>query len=310
MSENAYTIGIDIGGTNLRFALVDAKGRIVRRSRTASGIGDGREAFCSRLVDGILEMNGAAAAEGICVAGIGVGVPGLVGSDGTIRSSVNMQPLVGCNLADFLSSRLDIPVACGNDANLIALGEQLYGAGRGMKSFVVITIGTGLGSGLILDGRLWTGCGGFAAEFGHVTVVPDGLECPCGNHGCLEQYVSAGAIVRAFSARENSSAPLDAAGLAALARDGNRAAIAAYEDAGRHLGIALASLVNTLNLEAAIVGGGVAASHDLLFPAIRSEIDRRCFRDIRDAFSVLPGRLGDDSGLLGASALFHGSVIA
>lgn len=304
-------IGIDIGGTNLRFALVDSAGLILHRRRTASDIEQGRDHFCRRLLDGIAELRSVAEAGSARVVAIGAGVPGLVGSGGMIHSSVNMRPLDGFNLAAFLERRTGLPAVCCNDANLIAQGEHHFGAGRGLKSFVVITIGTGLGSGLILDGRLWTGASGFAAEFGHVTVEPDGLPCPCGNRGCLEQYLSAPALVRAardlFSRERLDSigAPLDATLVAGLARAGESASLAVFSAAGRYLGIALASLVNTLNLEAAIIGGGVAASLDLLLPSLLGEFGQRCFPEIAEPFSIISGALGDDAGILGASARAH-----
>lgn len=306
---NRLFIGIDIGGTNLRFALVDGRGTILRRSRCPSSIDEGRLSFCQRLDAGIAEMRGAAAEEGGHVAAIGVGVPGVIDRSGLIYSSVNMRPLDGFNLAAFLEKGHGVPVRCGNDANLIALGEHAYGAGQGLHSFVVITIGTGLGSGLILDGKLWTGARGFAAEFGHVTVVPDGHPCPCGNCGCLEQYVSASAIARL--AREHlpgdllpeADRELDAAWVAECARRGDPVAAAEFEAAGAYLGIALASLVNTLNLEAAIIGGGVAASLDLMLPSLQRELSVRCFPQMVERFSVLISRCGDDAGLLGAAAL-------
>lgn len=303
------TIGIDIGGTNLRFALVDASGAIIDRRRTASGIDEGREDFCARLLAGIGDLKNAAAMLGTEVTAIGIGVPGLIDRDGLIHSSVNMQPLDGFNIARFLENRTGLPAACGNDANIIALGEQRFGAGVGLSSFMVVTIGTGLGSGLILEGKLWTGVNGFAAELGHVTVQPDGLPCPCGNRGCLEQYVSAGAVVR--NAREMLppellpcvAGNLDAERVAALARAGEVGAQAAFERPGRWLGIALASLATTLNLQAIIIGGGVAASFDLLLPGIQRELSRRCFPQIADGLAILKAKLGDDAGLLGGAAL-------
>jgi glucokinase len=305
------SIGIDIGGTNLRFALVDSGGRIVCRSRLASGIAEGRDAFCRRLLDGIAGLRAAADAAEARVVGIGAGVPGLIGRDGVIHASVNMRPLDGFNLGLFLEQQTGMPALCGNDANVIAHGELIHGAGRGLNSFVVITIGTGLGSGLVLDRRLWTGTDGFAAEFGHVTVEPEGLPCPCGNRGCLEQYVSAGALVRFARERftpellDSAGDVLDAALVASLARQGEAAARGAFEEAGRCLGIALASLANTLNLEAAIIGGGVAASLDLLLPSLRRELARRCFPRIAEHFEILAGALGDDAGLLGAAAMIR-----
>lgn len=302
-------IGIDIGGTNLRFALVDTAGQILHRFRTTSDIGLGRDHFCRSLLAGVGEMRSAAESFAAPVAAIGIGVPGLVGCDGTLRSSVNLPPLVGFNLAVFLESQTGLPAICGNDANLIASGEHRFGAGRGLNSFVVVTIGTGLGSGLILEGRLWTGASGYAAEFGHVTIEPEGLPCPCGNRGCLEQYVSAPALVR--TARGLLSGELlgkiedglDAELVARLARSGEAAALAAFEKVGIRLGIALASLANTLNLEAAVITGGVAASLDLLLPSLKEELGRRCFPEIGAPFSVISGALGDDAGILGAAVL-------
>ncbi len=302
-------VGIDIGGTNLRFALVDGQGNIRHRSRTSSAVAEGRGAFCDRLVAGIDELRSVAASSGGAIMGIGTGVPGLIGRDGLIHSSVNMPPLNGFNLTTFLKERTGVASACGNDANLIALGEKAYGAGRRFASCMVITIGTGLGSGLILDDRLWTGAGGFAAEFGHVTVEPQGIPCPCGNRGCLERYVSAGALVRC--AREllpqellaRLEGALDARLVAELARQGEAGALAAFERIGRWLGIALASLVDTLDLEAVIIGGGVAASFDLLLPALADEVSQRCFPQIASDCAIVKSELGDDAGLLGGAAL-------
>ena len=311
--DSAY-IGIDIGGTNLRLALIDRDGRILQRSRCASSIEEGRDSFCSRLLGGIVEMYDAAAAVNMKVAGIGAGVPGVIDSSGLIYSSVNMRPLDGFNLTAFLTDTYGIAVTCGNDANVIAVGEHVYGAGRNLSSYVVISIGTGLGSGLILDGRLWTGARGFAAEFGHVTVEPAGILCPCGNHGCLEQYVSAGAIAR-FARElfprermESLEGSLDAAMVADLARQGDSAAMAAFSSAGKWLGIALASLVNTLNLEAVILRGGVAESLDLMLAPLQQELSQRCFSQMYEQLTIIPGSCGDDAGLLGAVALVRNFI--
>ena len=306
--EHLY-IGIDIGGTNLRFALLTGSGDILHRSRMFSDIENGRQDFCDRLLMGIEELRLVAASRNAAVAGIGVGVPGLIDRKGMIHSSVNMRPLDGFNLAVFIKAETGLPAVCANDANLIALGEQAFRAGRRFESCMVVTIGTGLGSGLILDGRLWTGASGFAAEFGHVTVDPDGLPCPCGNRGCLERYVSAGALVR--FATKNLSPDIfkqhgdipDAAMIARLARGGEQGAIEAFSTMGRWLATGLASLLNTLNLEAIIIGGGVAASFDLFLPALTAELEKRCFPEIFADLSIVKSELGDDAGLLGGAAL-------
>lgn len=298
-------IGIDIGGTNLRCGLVDKGGIILERRRAGSRIEEGRDAFCERLASEIAALRQAASERGTQVGAVGIGIPGLIGRDGLIHSSVNMRPLEGFNLAAYVEARSGLPVVSGNDANVIALGEQRFGAGRRFSSCMVITIGTGLGSGLILDGKLWTGTSGFAAEFGHVTVEPEGILCPCGNRGCLEQYVSAGALVRFARERMSGEAAdlLSAEKVAQLAKQGDAAALSAFDQLGYWLGGALAALVNTLNLEAVIVGGGVASSFDLLQPALDLQIQKRCFPLIGEALAVISAELGDDAGLLGGAAL-------
>jgi glucokinase len=298
-------IGIDIGGTNLRCGLVDCDGVIVERRRCSSRIEEGRAAFCERLLSEINELKSSASALGRQVGGVGIGIPGLIGQDGQIHSSVNMRPLEGFNLAACVEAGSGLPVVSANDANVVALGEQRFGAGRGFSSCMVITIGTGLGSGLILDNRLWTGRGGFAAEFGHITVDPEGLPCPCGNRGCLEQYVSAGALVRFVQERLPGMVAdsLTAEKVAELAGQGDAAALSAIDQLGYWLGIALASLVNTLNIQAIVIGGGVGASFELLQPSLQRNIQQRCFPQMYEELVVSKAQLGDDAGLLGGAAL-------
>lgn len=294
-------IGVDIGGTNLRGAVVRSNGEVMTRFRLKSAIVDGAESFEIRLAAEVEGLVVAAASNGIKIQGVGVGIPGLIGADGCIHSSVNLRPLEGLNLSKRLSSRLLLPVVSANDANLIALGEARFGAGKGMHSLAVITIGTGLGSGLILDQKLWNGVGGFAAEFGHITVEPDGNICPCGNRGCLEQYVSAGALSR-------FGGGLSPEILALQARAGDADACAAFDVLGYWLGTALAGLINTLNIEGIIIGGGVAASYDLFVDSLRTTMRRRSFARIFDQVNLCQAILGDDAGLVGGAMLAAESV--
>jgi glucokinase len=284
---------------------VDSSGRILESRRCESRIEEGQGAFCERLLSEIFELQHASEQQGLPLEAVGIGVPGLIGRNGIIHSSVNMRPLEGFNLAAYVEERTGLRAVCANDANIIALGEQRFGAGRELSSCLVVTIGTGLGSGLILDGKLWTGRGGFASEFGHVTVEPEGRPCPCGNRGCLEQYASAGALVR-FAREampENSVESLSAHQVAGLAAGGDVAALGAFDRLGYWLGIALASLTNTLNIQAVIVGGGVSESFGLLLPSLRREMQQRCFSEIFEEFVIEKALLGDDAGLLGGAAL-------
>lgn len=295
-------IGIDVGGTNLRGALARASGEIVSRFRLKSAISDGADSFLGRLTDEIHQLLREASGYGLQVQGIGIGIPGLIGTDGTIHSSVNLRPLEGMNLSRLISDRLQLPVVSANDANLIALGEVWAGAGHGLRSVVVVTIGTGLGSGLVLDGRLWTGAGGFAAEFGHLTVEPEGLPCPCGNRGCLEQYVSAAALSRYGAGRTPEE-------LALMAQAGEPVACAAFETIGYWLGTALAGLLNILNIEGVIIGGGVSGGFDLFSPMLLKTIHQRTFPQIAGQVVVCQAALGDDAGLVGGALLAAGKKI-
>ncbi len=311
-SAGAGYLGVDIGGTNVRAALVGAAGSILLLERWPAEIHLGREHFLGRLAGNLAALRERGAATGIETAAVGLGVPGLIAKTGLVHSSVNLEPLVGLNLKDAVSAETGLPTVVMNDANAAAFGESRYGAGRSYASLLMFTLGTGVGSGLILDGALWTGIDGVAAEYGHATVEPAGLLCPCGNCGCLEQYASATALTRAAITSvqhqggmlaDIPAGELSAETIAAVARRGDTLARSLFEEAGRYLGIVAATVANLLNLEAIIVGGGVAASFDLLDAAIRREVDRRAFAIPAARLVIRPGELGDDAGILGAAAL-------
>jgi glucokinase len=294
-------IGVDVGGTNLRCAVAGRGGTVLGRHSEATDIGSGRASFLARLLATLERLQAEAEAQGRRVAAVGVGIAGLISADGEVRRSVNLLPLEGVNLVEAISSGLGLPVVALNDANACALGEQRYGAGRPYRSALTLTIGTGVGSGLILDGRLWTGIDGAAGEFGHITVEPGGRACGCGNTGCLEQYASARAIA-ALAASPEAGGTCGAAAVAARALNGDPVAAAVFQQAGRYLGIAAAGVLNLLNLEAIILGGGVAESFELLAEPMRKEIAARAFAVPGARVRVLKGELGDDAGVLGAAA--------
>ena len=306
-------IGVDIGGTNLRFALVDNHGVITARDRCHTGIHLGKESFLERLIAGISELRTRGENLGRDVRAVGMGIPGLIAGSGLILSSVNLHPIVGLNLQEIVARATGLPVVAVNDANASAYGEKKYGAGRPFDSLLLLTLGTGVGSGLILDGTLWTGTDGLAAEYGHATVEPDGIACSCGNRGCLEQYASATALVMAAVQALDAGAggaledterdAITAEMIASAARRGDPLACSLFTRAGRYLGIAGANIVNLLNLEAIILAGGVAASFDLLAEPMRREIVNRAFDLPARRVRIVDGELGDDAGILGAAAL-------
>lgn len=302
-------IGIDLGGTNLRGALIDEGGYIHARETHPTDIAAGRDDFLQRLGVLISTLRSRAAAAGTEVTAIGIGVPGLISSSGVVLSSVNLRPLDGFDLRRYLLESTGVAVRVANDANAWGWGEARFGAGRGFRSFLVVTIGTGVGSGLVLDGKLWSGAGGLAAEFGHVTVEPQGRPCPCGNRGCLEQYVAAPALVRSARELVTTEALPYAAGdttaeiLAKDARGGDRHAAELFASAGRYLGQAVAAAVNLLQLEAVVIGGGVGASLDLFREELEEELVARSFVARRSRVAVVPAGEPENAGLLGAADL-------
>jgi glucokinase len=295
-------IGVDVGGTNLRCALVDRNGVILRRASQATDIASGRAPFLSRLTQLINRLQCEAEVLNLQVAAVGLGIPGLIANDGMVRSSVNLLPLEGVNLAEIVSAGIGLPVLSLNDANAAAVAEQRFGAGKPFASFLMLTLGTGVGAGLVLDGKLWTGIDGSAGEFGHITVEPDGRLCGCGNRGCLEQYASATAIADFAALDAANGKGQGCAETAKRALKGDPAAVAIFQRAGNYLGIAAAGVLNLLNLEAIVLGGGVAESFELLAAPMLSEIAARAFAIPAARVRVVKGELGDDAGVLGAAA--------
>jgi glucokinase len=306
-------IGIDLGGTNCRAALVLPNGRTTGNRRMATRIGQGFEGFLQRLTDFCVEILATATKEGLSVGAIGLGTPGVIGADGMVHASPNLPQLVDMPLVEQLQERLHLPVTLINDANAIGWGEGRYGAGRGFASFLTVTLGTGVGGGLILGDRLWLGADGAAGEIGHVMVEAQGRPCGCGSRGCLEQYASARGIVRtvqellaAGHCGELARVPrrsLSSRLVGEAARRGDSVALAALEEAGRRLGQVLAGVTNLLNLDAVIITGGPAESLDLMRPALSAELQVRAFAVPRQRLVVLRGELGDDAGILGAACM-------
>ncbi len=312
MSE-PRVIGIDLGGTNCRGALVSADGTLGKTRRMATGIEEGLEPFLQRLVQLCQDLMAEAAAGGDRVGAIGVGTPGVIAPDGSVHTSPNLAPLNGFPFRCELERRLGFPVVVVNDANAIALGEGRFGAGRSLGSFLAVTLGTGVGGGLVLDRRLWVGADGAAGEIGHLTVEAEGRPCGCGNRGCLEQYASASGIVLSYrqlveqdDERSRARPGLgggNCAEVAEAARRGEAAALAAFAEAGRRLGQVLGGVANLLNLEGAVLCGGVSESLDLMRPALDDELAHRAFALPGSRLRIVRGKLGDEAGIAGAAAL-------
>lgn len=280
-------IGVDLGGTNLRIAAVDEVGTLVEKVTLGTKVSLGREHVVADMCDAIehlLEKYRNTAR----LLGIGIGVPGIIDmKTGMVRESPNLPDWTDYPVRAEIEQRLKTVVILENDANVAALGEKWLGAAKDYDDMAMLTLGTGVGGGLVLHGSIWHGMNGMAGEFGHTTVEPEGHPCGCGNRGCLEQYASATAIVR--MAKEaiaaDSSSPLaraahsdaefSAKSIYNLAIQGDEDARRIYRRVGRCLGIVLSSMVNSLNLPIYVIGGGVSSAWEAFSPSIFEELWER-----------------------------------
>lgn len=300
MPENLYA-GFDLGGTQLKYGLINSSGRIVYKSQAPSppdihSLMDLIKKIWAELDRGYPKR----------IKSAGFGFAGFFSlKRKRIMQSPNYPALDNFPLFPALKKIIPVPFAVHNDANLAAYGEYLYGSARRAHSLVFLTVGTGLGSGIILEGELWQGKGGFAGELGHITVNPEGLRCGCGNIGCLETEVSAPALVRnylEFSGKSENKETLTARDIYLRARAGEEAARKSFERCGYFFGIALGIVMNFLNPEKIIIGGGVMkAGYWLLRPAV-AEARKRSIAPAFATCEIRKASLGNDAGLMGAAA--------
>lgn len=293
-----YYLGLDVGGTTIKAGLIDETGKILESRKAPTFIGD-LHLFLSTLTELIRGFQSSFPIEAI-----GMGIPGLHSSKtGTIEVSPNIPCLNNVNLDALVADQVHIRVVTENDANAGAYAEFKAGAGQGCQHLVYLTLGTGLGSGLILKGSLYRGASGFGGELGHTIVDPEGRPCRCGARGCLETVVSGTGIVATARERMKTSEPLTAETIYEAALGGDATARAIFEDTGRWLGIACANLINLLNPEVIVVGGGVMASGEMLLqPAIdtaRIYSFGPSFRDCR----IVQSKLWPEAGMIGAGLL-------
>jgi glucokinase len=296
-----FSIGLDLGGTNLRAAAIDQAGKMLDRVSGQTAYSAGREAILHDMAGAIQTLRDRQnAAE---LAGIGVAVPGFIQlKEGVIRNSNNLATLEGFPIRDELSRRLGAPVILENDANAAALGEKWIGAGRGVDDLVLLTLGTGVGGGIIANGKILRGHLGMAGELGHITVVPNGNPCGCGNRGCVEKHASATAIT-AMAKLLGLGDGLTAKEVYDLAIAGNEKAKTIFVSMGEALGIALAMLVNAFNFPLYLLSGGVLAAWDLFAPAMIEETRRRSFTFRTTQTRIEKADLGNEAGLFGAAYL-------
>ncbi|HKP71030.1 MAG TPA: ROK family protein [Pyrinomonadaceae bacterium] len=304
MTETSCVLAGDVGGTNLRVAVVANDGSILHRlsvdTPQTGDISDIEHAIHTAALSCI-----EAVSDKCRPVAFGLALAALVNyRESLILSSPNLPELNSHPLAANLSSSLGLKVVLENDAMAAAIGEHWLGASAEAEHSIFITLGTGVGGGLILNGEPFRGADGTAGEVGHICVEPDGVQCGCGSHGCLEQYGSATAIIRMAKERGftlDGDRPLTAAGVYGAGKSGDQVAIGIFRDMGRYLGLGLASLVNVLNPELIVIGGGVARGWDLFIHSINTEIATRAFKHPGRRVRLIQASLGDSAGILGAA---------
>lgn len=290
-------LAVDLGGTNLRMAAVDRQGSVLHlvKRPTPDGVTGGQLAC---LFEEMAAENAAATSSSFLA--IGIGVPGNVLSSGVVHRLPNVPTLEGVDIRAAVSEKFDIPIALDNDATAAAIGERWLGASKGISDSILITLGTGVGGGVIVNGKPLRGPDGGAAKLGHICVEPDGHPCGCGSHGCIEQYASATAMVR--MAAEAGLKVAHSRELHERWQNGDQTAKRVFDGVGRHLGITLAGLVNTFNPEIIVIGGGAAAAWDAFIAPLTDEIRLRAFKEPVERARIVRTQLGDDAGILGAAS--------
>lgn len=305
-----YAFGVDIGGTTVKLGLFDKEGNVLEKWEIPTVKDNGGARILPDVADSIKEMM---AAKGITeddVEGVGVGVPGPVDAQGNIHKAVNLGWGV-FNIPEVMGSYINVPVKAGNDANVAAYGEMWQGGGKGCSNMVAVTLGTGVGGGIIINGEILTGATGAGGEIGHIHIEDNETDvCGCQNRGCLEQYASATGVVRLATrrlAKDEAPSVLRGGEVSAktvfdAVKGGDAVAIEIAEQFGEYLGKGLAAVAAVVNPEMFVIGGGVSKAGEILFDYIRPAYQKYVFHGCKEAKLAL-ATLGNDAGIFGAAAL-------
>lgn len=295
---SSFDAGFDIGGTDIKYGLVDRDGSLAYKSKVHSP--ETIEGILGALEQAWTRLKKRASGP---IRSCGFGIAGFYSlRERKVLQSPNCPSLDGYPLIPVLRRFIDVPIRAGNDANMAAFGEFKHGAGRGVRSLVLLTIGTGIGSGLILDGKLWQGEGGFAGEIGHIPVNPEGAACACGGRGCLETEASAPRLVRDFRALTGRTDVTESKQVYLLAKGGDAAALESFRRLAYWLGIGLGTVINLLDPELILLGGGVVSAGRVLLDPVVEEARRRSNPLSFAGCRIEKAALGNDAGLVGAAA--------
>jgi glucokinase len=306
-----YVVGVDLGGTKISTALSDLEGKIINQTTVPTDAHEGEMPVLNRIINSIEKVVNDSNVSYEDIKGIGIGSPGpLDAKQGIIITTPNL-PFKNFNLVKPISEKFGVPVFLDNDANVAAIGEFMFGAGKGAENIVFFTVSTGVGGGAILNGKVYRGHTSNALEIGHMTVAPHGPRCNCGNVGCVEATSSGTAIAKraheALSTKVETSLRkyenVTSYEVFVEAAAGDSVAKDIIDDAMNYLGIAVANAVSIFDPEYVIIGGGVSKAGDVVFDTVRKVVNKRCFKSMAESVKIVPAGLGTDAGLIGAVAL-------
>lgn len=310
MQLNTYAVGIDLGGTNLKAGIVDGNGKIAYRLSKKTNSEADSQTISDQILELIAEIIRISNLKKSDIVGIGLGSPGLVDKKGeTILFSPNLPRWRNIPIKRIIAERFSMPCVLENDANAAAWGEKWAGAGKEASSLVMLTLGTGIGGGIVIEDRLWRGANNVAAEIGHMVIQTDGPLCKCGNRGCIEVYASATGMVRRFQELLKGGTPsalkgcheITAKRINDAALQGDKASLDIIEETGRYLGIAIVNIMHIINPEMIVLAGGMIGSGELLMNPLREVTTQRAFEASYKDTKIVFSQLGNDAGIIGAA---------
>ena len=309
--SKTYAIGIDLGGTSVKYALNDNEGVFHFQGKLPSKADVSAEAVIGQLVAASKETMASAQQLGVAVEGIGIGTPGIVDETNRIvlGGAENIKGWENLNLADRIEAETGLPVQMGNDANLMGLGETMYGAGQGARNVVFLTIGTGIGGAVVIDGKLFNGFANRGTELGHVPLIANGEPCACGSVGCLEHYASTSALVRRFSKRASESGisfpneEINGELIVRLYKEGDKLATESLEEHCDFLGHGIAGFINIFSPQRIVIGGGLSEAGDFYIQKVSEKAHRYAMADCAVNTRIMAASLGNKAGSIGAASL-------
>lgn len=306
-----FVVGVDLGGTKISTALSNLNGEVISQTTVPTNANEGEIPVLNRIIESIDKVIKDGNATYKEVKGIGIGIPGALNvEEGIILFTPNV-PFKNFNIVEPLKKKFEIPVFIDNDANVATIGEYMFGAGKGFKDVIFLTISTGVGGGAILNGNIYRGNTSNALEIGHMTVAPGGPRCNCGNIGCVEATSSGTAIAKrgqeALSSKVETSLRkydnVTSYEVFTEAAAGDAVCKEIIDNALNYLGIAVANTVSIFDPAVIIIGGGVSKAGDIVFETVRKVVDKRCFKSMAESVKIVPAGLGTDAGVIGAVAL-------